>query len=92
MAWVSPMEEQELLFRKGKGIPGTVLAGGSAPRRVSIFISCSSWVHLLAAVTQDRRPCHPSPGRLSPALAQARAPAFPSIFVSPHRTALSAPL
>ena len=51
MAWVSPMEEQELLFRKGKGIPGTLLVGGSAPRRVSIFISCSSWVHLLAAVT-----------------------------------------
>ena len=55
----------------GKGIPGTVLVGGSAPRRVSTFISCSSWVHGLAAVTQDRRPCHPSPGRLSPALAQA---------------------
>ena len=51
VALVSPMEEQELLFRKGKGIPGTLLVGGSAPRRVSIFISCSSWVHLLAAVT-----------------------------------------
>lgn len=92
MARVSPTEEQEAReFQELSWLVGLLPGVSSLSSRNTAF-SCSSWVHLLAGVIQDRQPYRPSPERLSPALAQVGAPASRSIFVSPHRTALSVPL
>ena len=91
MARVSPKEEQEAReFQEPSWLVG-LLPGVSSLSPGNTAFCCSSWVPLLAGVIQDTQPYHPSPERLGPALAQAGAPAFPSIFVSPHRTALRVP-
>ena len=91
MAWVSPTEEQEAReFQEPSWLVG-LLPGVSSLSPGNTAFCCSSWVPLLVGVIQDTQPYHPSPERLGPALAQAGAPGFPSIFVSPHRTALRVP-
>ena len=57
MARVSPMEEQEAReFREPSWLVGLLLGVSPLSSRNTAF-SCSFWVPLLAAVTQDRQPC-----------------------------------
>ena len=57
MARVSPMEEQEAReFWELSWLVG-LLPGASPLSSRNTAFSCSSWVPLLAAVTQERQPC-----------------------------------